>query len=515
MTEAKHLVEHGRRLSESVLWQLQRDLYDSRGIQSWAHGSVPQTITTTPFIARAYAKVALGFVRDIAAQVDPDEPIYVVELGAGSGRFGYRFCLHFADLLERSPLQHTTFKYVMTDVSPGLVEYWQAHPKLQSLVASGVMDFGVFDAIQLNEITLVNARRPLRDIRNPIILLANYFFDSVPHDSFTIREHELYENLVRITSDTPDAQLGGLNVTFEPNAITTEYYPEPARNRVLEEYRQHLDNVMLLFPVAGMACVRHFKALAQDQLLVIAGDIGSAQEYDMGDSAAGGVGAEHNFWLEVNFHALGGYVRELGGHVWHPPFRHANLNISTFAFGRSEFAETALAYDDAVARLGPDDFFIDARVISNQFKEMSRGELLAFLRTTGWDSDYCLQMLPFLMDSLVDMSWVGRQDLRRVVEETWRMYYPLGHDADPGDLAFGFGVLLYTIGEPAAAIEYFHYSLDLFGVDARTTFNIALCLYRLERLAEALEWVDRTLELDPDAEQASEMRATLSQSLSR
>ncbi len=513
MAADKHLVEQGRRLSECVLWQLQRELYDSRGIQSWAHGSVPQTITTTPFIARAYAKVVLGYLRDVAALLDPTEPIYIIELGAGSGRFGYRFCLQLSDLLQRSSLPHKTFKYVMTDVAPALLDYWQQHPRLQSLVASGVMDFGMFDATRLNEITLTNSQEPLRTVKNPIVVLANYFFDSVPHDSFTIRDHQLYENLVRITSDTPDAQLGELNVTFEANAASTEYYPEPARNRVLQDYRQRLDNVMLLFPVAGMACLRHFQELSQNRLLTIAGDIGSAQEHDMGDSAAGGVGAEHNFWLEVNFHALGGYVRELGGRVWHPPFRHANLNISCFALGSAEFPETDLAYDDAIGRLGPDDFFIDARVISNQFADMSRGELLAFLRTTGWDSDYCLNMLPFLMDTLVDVSWVGRQDLRRVVEETWRMYYPLGYGADAGDLAFGFGVLLYTIGEAAAALEYFQHSLELFGVDARTTFNIALCLFRLERTREALEWVERTLELDPRAEQANELRATITAAL--
>ena len=507
----KHLVEEGRRLSESVLWQLQRDLYDSRGIQSWTRGNVPQTITTSPYIARAYARLVLGFLRDMADQLDPAEPIYIVELGAGSGRFGYRFCVHFADLLSRATLSLKSFKYVMTDVSSTIVEYWQQHPKLRPLVASGVMDFGLFDATQLNEITLVNAQQRLRaeNIANPVVVLANYFFDSVPHDSFTIRDHELFENRVRITSDSPDAALGELNVSFDAHATTTQYYAEAARNRVLEDYRQRLDNVMLLFPVSGMACVRHFQQLSSNRLLMIAGDIGSALEHDMTDSAAGGVGAEHNFWLEVNFHALGGYVRELGGVVLHPPYRHAHLNISAFALGSTRLSETALAYDDAIARLGPDDFFINARVISQHWESMTRGELLSFLRTTGWDSDYFLQVLPLLMDSLVDVSWAGREDLRRAVEEAWQMYYPMGHGADAGDLVFGFGVLLYTIGEAAAALEYFQRSLELFGEDPRTTFNVALCLYRMEHLSEALEWIDRTLALDPTAEQAAEMRDSI------
>jgi Tfp pilus assembly protein PilF len=43
-------------------------------------------------------------------------------------------------------------------------------------------------------------------------------------------------------------------------------------------------------------------------------------------------------------------------------------------------------------------------------------------------------------------------------------------------------------------------------MDPRTTFNVALCLHRLDRQSEAAEWLDRTLELDPTSEQALEMR---------
>jgi hypothetical protein len=47
------------------------------------------------FIGRAYAKVILGFLKDIfeahdgARRGDTSEPIYIVEVGAGHGRFGY------------------------------------------------------------------------------------------------------------------------------------------------------------------------------------------------------------------------------------------------------------------------------------------------------------------------------------------------------------------------------------------------------------------------------------------
>jgi len=41
---------------------------------AWSYGNVPQGITTSPHIARAYARIALGYLRD--ARISPrDAPI--------------------------------------------------------------------------------------------------------------------------------------------------------------------------------------------------------------------------------------------------------------------------------------------------------------------------------------------------------------------------------------------------------------------------------------------------------
>lgn len=55
-------------------------------------------------------------------------------------------------------------------------------------------------------------------------------------------------------------------------------------------------------------------------------------------------------------------------------------------------------------------------------------------------------------------------------------------------------------------MQYFQRSLELTGMDARTTFNIALCLNRMGRQRETRERLDKTLELDPQAEHAKAMR---------
>src|SRR5690242_8320545 len=84
-------------LSRSMVWRLQRTFYGDQGIEAWSRSNVPQGITTSPNIAHAYAEIVGGFFADYQRQLDPSEPIYIVELGAGSGRFAYRFLKALAE----------------------------------------------------------------------------------------------------------------------------------------------------------------------------------------------------------------------------------------------------------------------------------------------------------------------------------------------------------------------------------------------------------------------------------
>jgi tetratricopeptide (TPR) repeat protein len=511
-----HVIEQGKRLSESMLWRLQRDFYQDRGVGAWSHGNVPQAITTTPHIARAYAKIALGYLRDVDAELDASQPVYIVELGAGSGRFGYRFVKRLSFLLERSSITHKSFTYVMTDAAANMIDYWQTHPSLRPLVDAGVLDFAHFDATRRTDIHLLNSGAILRPggVANPMIVVANYVFDSIPPDAFSIIEGELFESRVKVTSPRPEPAnstmppVRDMAISFEPHPTSGDYYAEAALNRVLEGYRQRLTNMMLLFPASAMGCLRHFQDLSSNRALVVVADIGSAHEGDAASRGPGGIGKDGNFWLEVNFHALGEYVLELGGEVFHPPHMHQNLNVSTFVLGQSAsgFGETALAYDDAVAQGGPDDFFSLTRYIAGQFESMPVDDLLAFLRSTGWDSNFFVDCLPFMLDKLQGASAKTRDNMYRAIAEAWDVYYPIGEGRD---LGFGFGALLFRMEDYTLALEYFQRSLQLVGAFPQTTLNIALCLYRLGRVSETVEWLDRTLELDPESAQANDMRATI------
>src|SRR6266849_2189064 len=152
--EKMYVLESATPLAGSMVWQLQRTFYADQGIAAWSH--VPQSITTSPIIARAYARIVLGFVRDRRSSLDPDQPVYVVELGAGSGRFAYRFLKAFTALREEASSVHQRFVYVMTDASASVLEYWRDNPRLRPFVEAGVLDFAHFDLLQPAPLVLLN-----------------------------------------------------------------------------------------------------------------------------------------------------------------------------------------------------------------------------------------------------------------------------------------------------------------------------------------------------------------------
>src|SRR5262245_42805416 len=204
------VLERDRRLSESVLWKIQREYFDRRGIAVWSKGDVPHYITNNPFIARAYARLVLAWLRDWQAApggapsvpLDPSQPVYCVELGSGAGRFAYQFLKQFGTLHARSVLKDLPFKYVMTAFTERNIRHRQDHPFLRSYVDSGRLDFARFDAERDTEIKLEISGTVLRPgaVKNPLAVMANSVFDSLPQDLFAVTGGQLHEGLVTTTN---------------------------------------------------------------------------------------------------------------------------------------------------------------------------------------------------------------------------------------------------------------------------------------------------------------------------
>ena len=197
------VVERGKRLSDSLVWRLQRESYLRRGEQAWLADQVPSYITSNTYIAAAYARVVLGYLRDHAAATAGDAPFYVLELAAGSGEFSFLFLKKLLALLRATPtLAPLRLRYVMSDLAPANVEAWRGRAGLKPFVEAGVLDFATFDVERDGQLTLLHSGETLRpdSLRNPLTVIANYTFDTTAQDVFWIRDGVLHEGLVTTLS---------------------------------------------------------------------------------------------------------------------------------------------------------------------------------------------------------------------------------------------------------------------------------------------------------------------------
>jgi hypothetical protein len=66
--------------------------------------------------------------------LDPNEPLYVIELGAGSGKFSYLMLKALHELREISDFPVDKIIYVMTDFTESNFNFWRGHAALKVML---------------------------------------------------------------------------------------------------------------------------------------------------------------------------------------------------------------------------------------------------------------------------------------------------------------------------------------------------------------------------------------------
>ena len=523
------IIEGATPLSQSMLWDVQRTFYEAKGMDAWVVDGVPHYVTTNPSIARSYAQTVFGFFRDVwstpkqSKQSTAAAAPVVVELGAGSGQFAFHFLRAMEALLQGSPYADRSFTYVMTDFAQANVDAWCAHPSLARFVSDGRLDFAVFDASECGPITLLNGGQTLGtpgDEGRPVVLIANYVFDSLPQDLLRVSEEGLVEHRVEVTAAQPEPDLGApgalerLSMAWPVAPFDSDRYAdEPVLAGVLAWYSDRLYNASFLLPVAALRCLEHFRTLSSGAFLAIVGDRGYDRLSDLVENQGPQLGLHGGcFSLPMNFHAVGVWAGAHDGVAMTTRRGHSSLNVNAFAFGvgKRPLLETQAAFTAAIGESGPDDFYAMQQVAARFFGDMSLPEVLAVIRWSAYDPVVFSAALPALIVLVEGAPEHEFHDVRSVLANVWASHFPV--QGGP-DLAFSIATVLYGMGRYLDALEFLHHSLDLVGPDPATYFNIGMAHHHLGQNEPALEMVRRSIELSPDFQQARSMEAMIAAEL--
>jgi hypothetical protein len=329
------VIEQGRTLSECALWGMIEEYYRTAGPDAW--NETPYYPTSNAFLADSYAELIVAFLRDSLPRLDPSKPVYVLEMATGSGALSFLLLTALRDKLSQLPsLRPVRLCYVMTDFAERNVVSWETDPAFQPFVERGELDFAIFAPETQATVTLRHSGTILQSdaVSNPVIAIANYFFDSIRQDFFqfengVIRESRLtlYREVGEGVDPASPPRLDEIQLKDRFVPVYSNYYKDSELNQLLKQYQVDLPVGSVLFPIGAFHCLANLRKLSNGKLMLIASDKGfHSLEYMRGHSATPYTPHPGSFAYMVNFHALGRYFENQCGKAWHAQ---ENFSLST------------------------------------------------------------------------------------------------------------------------------------------------------------------------------------------
>lgn len=507
-------IEKDKRLSESKLWQMQKDYYATAGINAWVN-QIPFEVTCNPFIANSYAHVAVAFIRDYLHR-QPDaiqHPFYFFELGTGSGKFSFYMLKSLFELFHLAGMNDITIKYIMSDLTDQNIQYYKTHPGLKPYIEKNIIDFATVDLESGKPIDMHIARTALSNnlLKNPLICFANYVFDTTSHDAFNIHNKQIKPLHITITSPqeniVQDKILSAdkLNITFNASDAAMNY-PDATIHHLLEDYRHHIDYSNILIPVGAIKAISQLKQLANNQLMLISTDKGNSSIESLEHLGPPGITfhAATCFSLMVNYHALSNYFILNGGDAFLETSRDRTLETAVFfaGFKLTDLPETRLAVAHYIDETSPCDYYKIDKQIRDTYQSCDLDTLATHLSLSHWNPSI-YSIISSRIEALIpNDDGEAVSFLSKNMAKLAANYYHMP-TSDP--TPFQVGLYFHLLKKYDDAIHYYHdalqYDQSLFYIH----FNLGLCYHAKQDKQQALTHFNTALGIDPASVETKNM----------
>ena len=486
MSTPIYSVQEKTLFSKSLIWQINKDFYQQNGISAWTSGVVPHKITNSALAATTYAELIYAFLKDLASNDQTTHMVYILELGAGHGRLCFNILEHLNRLISEDDECTTPYCYVLSDIVEENLSYYDNHPRLQKYIERGILDISYFDGTESQALNLRKSEKTISfgELDQPILTIANYFFDSLPNELFYIQDKTIFECSIALDSTvnpvdkSPKELLEEMDLTYHKLQVKDPVFENKIYNEILDQYGQLESDSYVLFPKTALECLANISALSKAGLLLLMMDKGYKEIQELKGMKVPDIVKHGSFSLWVNFHAISQFCILNGGISMLDSSTNFSIELGCFFFNKQalaypQFAQTYLKHSKQISL---DDFNSIKKFIFQNIGKANLSELLGFVKLSSYDSTIFISLLPAIKQLSKRLSNKQRERLGQTIDEVWLRHYAIKGDYD---FSYELGGLMYDLGFYKGALDYFKYSTDTFGNKVDVYYNQILCYYQL------------------------------------
>ena len=498
-------------LSKSMLWNVQKNYFKKQGVDAWDR-AVPFYATSNIVIARKYARLIFYFIREGLENkvINKNEPVYIVEPCAGSGKLAFHLVMHLVEMLEQFQLGELDVCYVLTDIASSNVSFWQQQPQLKDLLAKNVIDFAEFDVLEDASIKLLNRKEEIEKnkLKNPLIITANYAFDVLPCDLFHFEGGEIFSGKITSTTEADnviDNQCVSLNKVetqfdFEKvEDLWDELDPlDTDEKELLSEFCKFGDVTNVLYPVGAIACINKLASFSNDKFFMIAADKGYSRLEQLRDLDIPKIsihGKEPGcFSMMVNFPFIAEYLNKTEGAALFPSSQQGlKIVLLSRQLNLNNFPQTTYYYNDSMSQFCSQEYLVLKNVVIAHASRQGPNDLLATLRLSQWDPYVLSSLVDSIIVKLPEVSSLFVAELEEGIFHMLNNYYFIPSETKH---LYDIGRLLHETGNFELAVQCYLKHIELFEESWEVLFNLAVSFCCMHDYTSAKEMLFKAKQLN-------------------
>jgi hypothetical protein len=333
---------------QALRWKIQSSYYSRKGVNAWLDKDVPDTITCNSLAAMNNATIVLDAVtrQEALGSLSPDDPIVVLEYGAGSGLFAYNFIRRFEQVCQREKKNFAQrLIYIATDYLIEGVKTLSQQSFLKNDIRSGKLRIAMADVTATGPIIFVtpDADHPHGLKMDPTELpalsavITNYLHCCLPVDFLRQEGEEWFTKSVSTSIQLTQSEMD-TNVTAEDlitsddviaRLVETERWDPVELNELCvdEQHHSSLQSVVsgrttsqLLNAVGSIKSVRMINSLLREGGVYLIHDKGlvNTKPYDY-DAGAGSSTHGGSTAFMTNFPLIKTYAELIGYQAYLTP----------------------------------------------------------------------------------------------------------------------------------------------------------------------------------------------------